>query len=105
MTWYEYELIQKKLSSLKTHPYWNRAEREAFKQGILACKSAVHRYRRDNPDECEMFPEGGGNLADIIKVLDGIEANMKYKHLKKEEREPYLAAINDCRSVVAQILF
>lgn len=108
MTQFEYETIQSRLSLLpkKQNPYRNRSERDSYKQAILACKSAIHSLHRygPSPGGFTTLPAGREELYQVIKVLDRVEANMKYKNLKKEEKEAYLEGINDCRAVVSSIL-
>jgi len=107
MTQFEYETIQSRLSLLpkKQNPYRNRSTRDAYKQAILACKSAIHSLHRygSSPDGAAL-PAEREELYQVIKVLDGVEANMKYKNLKKEEKKAYLEGINDCRAAVSSIL-
>lgn len=103
MTAEEYETLQahlKRLPERKMSPYFNRAQRDAYKLAVNACKSALHQYGPSYPDQFTGLPITRAEFDGMVKSLDGVEANTRHKKLTKDERIAYLAAITGCREVL-----
>lgn len=106
MTFAEYEWFQEEMTlQMKNHAPVRREERDAFKQAILACKSAIHGMGPEFPNRFTGLISTQADIDQMVAALERIKEKSKSKTFKsKDARRAYLEGVTVCQDIISSLL-